>query len=342
MSNFLYCLFGVFIVSEITILGDVNTYLYRSIQYDIYTFLNSTSFTVFITQSLLKILREPLLVHFFFSFLSFLGIYIPLSKIPFSKNQLITMLIVFSFPSFGTWSNLIGKEALVIFSLGFIVYNFYYFFVYNKFKYKFFVLLSCYIILIIKPQFFLAILSIFLIVKLRTYNHVNRILWVNFLYLIIGIFCFFLLKDIINEFASTFWIFFSGGGTTRPNTWLNDYDFFIQAPLGMLVAFVGPKFSELNNIPNIFAFIESSVIVIYVSYLIKTILFKRSQTRFFSISIAICVLFLILFVHYPFGYFNPGSAIRYRANFLPFIILVLNILILITRQFSPRKKFNNE
>ncbi len=344
LSNFFYCIFAVFVVSKITILGDVDTYLYKSTSLNFLSFFNSTSFAIFFTQSLLKLLNEPLLVHFVFSFLSFLGIYIPLSKIPFKRSQLILMLMIFTFPSFGIWSNLIGKEALVIFSLGLVIYNLYFYYAYNKFRYKLVLLFSLYIIAIIKPQFFLPIGSAFLIIYFRTYRYVNRILWVMLVFAIAISSAFLLLKDLVNDFAPNFWYFFSGGGSTRPNTWLNDYDFFIQAPIGMIVAFFGPKISEINNITNLITFIESSLIAIYVLYMLKCILLTKSRIKYFVVSVAFSLLFLIFLVHYPFGYFNAGSAIRYRANFLPLIIIVLNILLLIMKNKSNfiKNKLSND
>jgi len=36
----------------------------------------------------------------------------------------------------------------------------------------------------------------------------------------------------------------------------------------------------------------------------------------------------ILFIHYPFGFLNPGSAIRYRSNFYPlFFLLFLHLYV---------------
>ncbi len=116
------------------------------------------------------------------------------------------------------------------------------------------------------------------------------------------------------------------GSSTRDNLWLKDNDFFYEAPRGMFVAFFGPTVSEMMHTPtHLIAGIESCILLmlflILGSHFFYRLVYqyKLNVTLFFSYFIIITGIALL---HYPFGIFNPGSAIRYRTNFLFLFILL--------------------
>ena len=92
----------------------------------------------------------------------------------------------------------------------------------------------------------------------------------------------------------------------------------------MFIAFIGPTFNEALNKPiQIISFLESMFILIIFTYLILVNVFNKLRFRIYIFIIIINCFFWFLFVHYPFGILNPGSALRYRSGFYPFLILLL-------------------
>jgi len=115
--------------------------------------------------------------------------------------------------------------------------------------------------------------------------------------------------------------------STRENTfWVNDFDVFKNALYGMYIAFVGPTFTEATQkITHLFAWIESVIILLCFavgSLKLYLVAIKTYKLNVYYLSIFLIVTLWILFVHYPFGVLNPGSAIRYRENFYGFLTIL--------------------
>lgn len=144
----------------------------------------------------------------------------------------------------------------------------------------------------------------------------------------------FLVKDIVNEYADEMYVHFAmdGAESTRDNIWVQENDFFRKAPLGMFEAFYGPTFSEMAAKPtHLIAGLESLFMLGLFVYLSWKMLSRFLATYRFNATI-VPVYFIIFsgicLLHYPFGIFNPGSAIRYRANFIfLFILLLLHLYV---------------
>jgi hypothetical protein len=116
-------------------------------------------------------------------------------------------------------------------------------------------------------------------------------------------------------------------GSTRENTiWVNDFDVFWNAPYGMLISFFGPTINEALSKPtHLFAFLESLFIVLVFFYgLLKLTLISINTGRLnvYYLGVFLTAMLWILFVHYPFGALNPGSAIRYREGFYAFLVIL--------------------
>ena len=135
-------------------------------------------------------------------------------------------------------------------------------------------------------------------------------------------------RDIIDELSFSMYAHFnpSGAGSTREiSVFENQYDIFFQAHYGMIVAFIGPSFDELVDKPVFIPFfIEGVALLALLTFLnwreYANVLVKgKINVLFFTI--VFFTLFWFLFVHYPFGVFNPGSATRYRSNFIHFLVI---------------------
>ena len=98
----------------------------------------------------------------------------------------------------------------------------------------------------------------------------------------------------------------------------------------MFQSFFGPTFSEVSNsVLHLFSFVESLVILII---LMAIVLVRLPRLPVFIFITATFSLVMILFVNYPFGIMNPGSAIRYRTGYFPIVIFI--IIVLTSRSWS--------
>ncbi len=196
-------------------------------------------------------------------------------------------------------------------------------------------LLGAGLCLIFKPQYLPFILQglafIWLADKLTLTSNGQMLLGAFFIILNIGILYF--IQPLVDDLSFMMYAHFdlANAESTRDNIFLHEGDFYRQAPYGMFLSFFGPTLSEMIQKPtHLIAGMESLLIVFLMLFMVKRslkrlcFLLGRLEPRyFFSIFLIITG---ICFIHYPFGIFNPGSAIRYRTNFIFLFILILSEL----------------
>jgi hypothetical protein len=236
-----------------------------------------------------------------------------------------------SLPSFGVWTSIAGKEARGVFFMGIILGYIIDILGNNRFKPKFIELIAFYLMFLFKVQYSIAIFSLIIYIylsrklKLKGYGKFFLMLF----HIILAIIGFYIFKDIINELSFIMPKHFSlDSGSTRENTiWVNDYDIFFNAPYGMFIAFWGPTLDEILTKPlQSIVFIESLIIFsffLYFFFLLMKNSLKTFKINIFLLSLVSIIIFWLLFVHYPFGVLNPGSALRYRENFYGFLVVFL-------------------
>ncbi|WP_129007230.1 hypothetical protein [Arcobacter sp. CECT 8983] len=321
---------AIYVYGNITTLGDTYTYIYGlKLDYDNFWYF-STSMMSLLGLLSTSIFGEPL-THFPFLLLSFYGIYYSVSRLKLSNKDLFIVLVLLSFPSFGIWTSIVSKESIGVFYMGVILGYFIDLMENKNRKIKLIEYFALYLLFVFKVQYLSAILSIWVYIKLSNFFNLkgNGKLALLLIHIIIAIFFLYYFRDLINEISFKLPNHFSldGGSTRENNIWVNDYDVFINAPYGMFIGFWGPTFSEILEKPiQSFAFIESFIIFSFFSYFlfkafILVVNIKRINIFYFSILLMAVVW--LLFVHYPFGVLNPGSAIRYRENFYGFLVVLL-------------------
>lgn len=243
-----------------------------------------------------------------------------------------SLFILISLPNFCIWTSIYSKEFFgLVFSaiLGVLFINF----LKGNYKLQWRDLFAAYLCLLFKPQYFPFILQglLYIYLSRKFFKSANA----RGLFAVFMVGCNLLMiysvHDLIDELALQMHAHFDFAGTSsRPNIFLKNGDFFRYAPVGMFTAFFGPTLSEMVRNPlHLIAGIESVAIIGLFTWLVFRSIYRlMTQGKFspiplFSIWITIAGL---LFIHYPFGIFNPGSAIRYRTNFLFFIIILLSYL----------------
>lgn len=331
-----YLLFTILIYGKFTILGDTGRYLGAGINFSPSIFYNSTALMDCVGGLTGTLLGGSNVISNFPSMLiSFFSVKWVVEKLEFRKciNKNL-LLILISFPNFCIWTSVFSKEMVgLVFSsiLGVLLVN------YLKGDYKirkrdFFAFYLC---LIFKPQYFPFILQgLVCVYWMQKYckRAISQFLFGAFV-IIMNLFVLYLISDIVNQYAEMIPIHFTsydGGSNRNENIWIHENDFFIKAPIGMFTAFFGPTLNEMLSKPtHLIAGIESTFMLILFIYLCwKTISHFYYTSRFnatiiptyFIIFSGICLL------HYPFGIFNPGSAIRYRTNFIFLFIILLMYL----------------
>ena len=98
----------------------------------------------------------------------------------------------------------------------------------------------------------------------------------------------------------------------------------------MYIDLVGPTFIEaMQKTTHLFAWIESMIILSTFavgSLKLYLVAIKTNKLNIYYLSIFLIVTSWILFVNYPFGVINPGSAVRYRENFYGFLVILFYFL----------------
>lgn len=324
-----------FVYSRLSQLGDSHRYLEAYVPFSYRALINSTDF-MFWTGGIVQFLQKPL-YHLPAMLISFSGVVISFNyfkSIGVFKNKwlLFVFLAANLMPSYLLWTSIHSKEAIASTIMTFIVIS--------LIKYErnehdqvgfFFLVLISYFCLIFKPQYFAAIMSclvfLFLYKNLKLKGS--------------GLVCLFLLmigtqaallysvRDLIDLISLNMYQHFDpeNAQSTRENTYfVKEGDFFRGIFGNMFLAFWGPSVNEVLHRPMwaVF-FVESAFIILLIVFLLlgcfkRVLIYKISPL---VMGLLCFVLFWLLFVHYPFGIFNPGSAIRYRQSFYPFIVIIL-------------------
>lgn len=333
-----YLSFSVLVFARISTLGDAERYLGAGFNYSSSVFYNSTALMDCVGGFIGGILGGlNMLSNLPFTLLSFYIVKWTAETLELRKYvSSYILLSLISLPNFCIWTSVCSKEiAGLTFSaiLGVLLVNF----MNGKYKIRKRDYLATYLCLIFKPQYFPFILQGLVMTYLI--NERCRTAKAKFLFGIFVIFCNFvillLIRDIVNEYAQIIPIHFTSldaASNRNEDIWAHENDFFLKAPVGMLEAFWGPTLSEMLSKPtHLLAGLESLFMMglfVYLSWkLISRFLFayKVNATivpTYFVIFSGIC------FLHYPFGIFNPGSAIRYRTNFIfLFMLLLLHLYV---------------
>ena len=135
-----------------------------------------------------------------FMLIAFYGVYYSVSRLQLNKNQLLWILFLLSFPTFGVYSSVIGKEAVSIFYLGIIAGYFIDILNKKRFKPKLIELFSFYLLFFFTPHFAAAIGSVFIFIFISNNfylkGHGKLILFI--LHLLLTVYLFYIYRDAIN------------------------------------------------------------------------------------------------------------------------------------------------
>lgn len=330
----LYLFFAVLVFPKLTTFGDPIHYMTSGIPFPI---SSSTDIMCFIGGILGTILGGfNIISNLPFMLMSFYLIKWAVETLDIRKyiHDKILLLLI-SLPSFCIWTSVCSKECVGLFFsviLGMLILRY----MEGLFKIGMKEFLAIIVALFFKPQYMPFIISTLLYLRLTNgVSSQKKLALISVLYIFTLIWAIYIFRDLIDlysfgvqkafEFDSLY------SNSTRALPFFEDkYDYFFKAPWGMITAFWGPTFNEALHKPfHAFVYIESFILFILLLYLAKDMIKRLFLKGLVSIRIltSYWVLFTgILLVHYPFGIFNPGSATRYRNNFLFLFIILLMYL----------------
>jgi hypothetical protein len=328
-----YLFFAVFVYSKLTTLGDTFDYLHSPLIVTPDILYSSTTFMTFSGALFKRLFFSDALACIPLMLLSFYGVYYAIDRLNLYRYS-VQIIILFSLPNFGVWTSIHGKEAVGCFFcciIAVILIKK----LQGKYRLKWIDYFALYLCAIFKPQYLLYILQaiVYLDVVHKFRDKKYLPLLIGSFIIVLNVIAIYLVRDSIDELARGMAVHFRSNdpglaqSTRSELPWMVPYGFFQSAPYGMFIAFFGPTLSEMLRKPAQFVSgLESLVLIICLLSLhfqaLKYNLTKLrfNPTKFFTYFI---IFIGILFIHYPFGFLNPGSAIRYRSNFYPLFVLLL-------------------
>lgn len=320
------------VVARITTLGDSARYIEGPLSFSS-NFLYSSTEMMDTLASSIAFIAGGYASHLFFLLLSCYGIYYSLRRVEMRRGQLVFLLVILSTPTFSIWTSIVSKESVMVFSLGLLLGNFFSLVQRKKFESKISLSIGMYLLIVFKPHYVPAVLTLFLSVYPRM-KLGNRELYLLLFFVGVttsAVSTIFYYSEIFDHLAIEIPKHFSQDASgTRDNwLWVSSGDFLRNAPEGMVWALVGPFFSEAQNSTKyLIPFVESCILIFlffYSGVVYYYVKINYGRASYVPVSFLIVVLSFIFmaFVHYPFGVLNPGSALRYRSGFFSFYAVLV-------------------
>ena len=330
-----YIFFGVYVFSRFAALGDSDRYTSSEADISIDSLVNRTSLIDVIAGTISRIFNTPLASHFFFCVLSFYGLYYCLKRARISKRAMLGVIFMLSLPEFAMWTSISGKESFNVFTTGIIMGGLFDL-LYEKKLSNILLNVICIILsLLVRPHYSIGLISLFSFVlftqktalKGRGMLILNIFIVVVFIFIVYTVALPFINAGGFADIAQNYFLGFDDAGASRnANFWVTNSDYFTKMFSGSVIALIGPTFSESLKRPIYFPyFIESLLFMGYlIYYLLHCIILQiklKMVSQYFLVTL-FYVIILTAIMHYPFGVFNSGSALRYRAAFYHIFIIL--------------------
>lgn len=326
-----YTFFAVYVFSRFTSLGDSERYLSGS-GYDVAS-LTRTAFVTLLASGLRTVLTLDILVHLVFSGFALGGILYFLSGMKLSQFERILALTLIASPAFGVWSSIVGKEALAVGALGFLLGAL----IKGRITpslIDFGVGFSGLILFdFIRPQYGVFV-SVFTLLWLMSRNSVmsgiSTGVWAGIALIVISM-VFIVFYDTIstlleNRILPTSQAYFSNPDSRSTRFGVNiltTRDYITSLPWGVPMSIIGPTLSEAVAYPRLAPFfvfgLVNVFVVIYAFFRVLGLRYNRMLQKQLIISWVLPAVGILL-VHEPFGVYNPGAATRYGTSFMLFFL----------------------
>lgn len=240
-------------------------------------------------------------------------------------------------PQFIIWSSAAGKEVIAITAFLVVIKSTVDLAIKPKSEVKIHYLgLSLLFAFLMRPHYFipylLLFLSVFLISKIKSFNRINftggvalvTLVAIGFILGLVLIITYEQWYSFLNSVMATsksYFLSFDAGSNRLEIQWSSVSDFFANMWWGLPTSIIGPTPVEALQRPLFIpVFIEglfSLLLIFYLVFKLLGVVANYPQYKAMVVYGLIPALIMALVIHYPFGIFNPGSALRYKQALAP-------------------------
>lgn len=320
-----FMLVSVYVISRFTTLGDYDRYASANLLESLSNLINYRTDTA-LTDTLISGLRTLFLGQMIFVniFLNIISSICILRLIRKFKYQIVFFILLLS-PSFNIWSSFASKEIIIVSAMALLFTEIISFL---RDERVFYILgfLCAFVLMFYKLQLVLPVIQLILSIWLiKSYSRHSGVVIIP-LILFVNVLGIFIMRDYVDDLVRNIIVHFSTTSrSTRDSAFLmQNYGFFMNLPYGMFITFFGPTLGELStSYLHLFTAVESTVIIGFLAY--NLVLRKKQffKPDFINLMVFINLILVLMFFQTPWGILNPGSAIRYRADYYIYIIMLV-------------------
>ena len=260
--------------------------------------------------------------HFIFAIISVLG----LAYYYLTGGRRWILMLTLLLPSSLVWSSIVGKEAIFFggMGLGLVIWSKY---TVSSLNWADIIIaaLAIGVCAVLRPHYLVALLWLFLATAL--FKRLEGKAWISLLLLFV--------VGALAVYFTGLWdeLTLRGWGGIDATARASRFQFFgilhngegyqsykSLLPLGLILGIIGPMPSEVLNRIEFLPFFLEGMLILLAPFLIFLLAIKRGLHRdtiflrmFFGCLLP--AILILLVIHAPFGFLNPGSAIRWRVNF---------------------------
>jgi hypothetical protein len=342
---FIYrCLASVFaerVIMKLTHIGDtwsyqrglvLTSYAEQGLRAEDLIGLNTTIFSTVVTARIGGFFNSvlggsPIMVNIGFQSITFIGLVYLLLSVEGQARKWLALLVML--PSFSIWTSMASKEAIVASAMAILsgvllrMYS-------HRAHFGVLPIFATVTLYIYKPHYLIAIL--FGVVGTWICSKVQQKALVALTGGLFSILLLYLLRDKVDELAfgvqRLFMVTQLGASSRLEPFFIEQYDVFTKAPLGMFRAFMGPELIDIFRSPlSLITYAESTMMLLFLVVLVAS---QFRSLPIYNLLMALFVMFWIIFPNYPLGIMNIGTAIRYRSGWI--ILIIAAIVGLMTRK----------
>lgn len=328
--------FGLFVYAKVTTLGDSQRYLTASVDISLAMFSDRTLFADGLFSLLRSLLGSDFLVHFSVSIASALLTYFLVRKNYEFSNKVLLWGALLQ-PHFLIWTSIVGKEAIAIGGFFLVVKWCVDMAVYGRARWTV-LILGLAVGLLMRPHYAVGYLLVACSswVMARSPVAVGVRFSVGALAAALSLLASLLLIGMaathfvwvdwlqyLMEVSQRYFLSYDAGSNRYWIPWGDSRDFFLNAWWGVPLSWIGPTVGEALSRPMFMPVLVEGLLSLFLmaacAYALVGFACANPKYRMVIVFAFMPAVAMALAAHYPFGLFNPGSAIRYKQSLAPLV-----------------------
>lgn len=306
-----------------------------------YSWGDGTALVTLILQGLYYLLPPSYhLSKIIFSFVGLIGLYLAYrgAAEAWKFHSLTPFYVLAFFPRLLFWSSILGKEPLMIFSMGLYIYGLGRMIGSNSYSGILFVILAIALASGLRPWMAPILLApLPVATRFRGKKTITYLVTILLILLVAAFFALRLFERFGVSDPSSFVLTIHnlsrawavGGSAQEPQEFHSLLDMLKFVPIGSFTALFRPLPGEVGGIFGIAASIENVFLLSFVTLALYRVRYVRWKDSLFLSLIILIVLWALV---YGFiSYQNLGTAVRYKAVILPLLLLACAYLWLSSR-----------